>query len=79
MVHRRPSLFRGAFASRISLLLVLALLPASLAFAQDQEPQGIVINQISASQFPLLEVNAQAVDAGVNPLGEIEAENWQAA
>jgi len=36
-----------------------------------------VINQINTSQFPLLEVTAQALDEGVNLLGEIEAERWQ--
>jgi hypothetical protein len=77
MVHRRRSFLYIALTKCIGLLIVIAILPTSFTRAQSDRPHGIVINQINGSQFPLLEVTAQAVDEGINPLGEIDAESWQ--
>jgi hypothetical protein len=79
MVRSGTSILNNGLLKFLGLLIAISLLPASFTRAQADQPQGVVINQINASQFPLLEVTAQAVDEGVNPLGEIEAENWQIA
>src|SRR6476661_603010 len=79
MVRSGPSILNNGVFKLLGLLIAISLLPASFTRAQTDQPQGVVINQINTSQFPLLEVTAQAVDEGVNPLGEIEAENWQIA
>ena len=79
MVRSGSSILNNGLFKLLGLLIAISLLPASFTRAQADQPQGVVINQINTSQFPLLEVTAQAVDEGVNPLGEIEAENWQIA